>query len=95
MTPKQIELARHALGFREEVRKSYRNHFCAGDDHPDFPDWLALVEAGDALAHRPPGFDGKYHIFHLTRQGAEKVLLPGERLDPEDFPGWSTDGIGA
>lgn len=86
MTPKQVELARHALGLNGKARCSYRNRFCAGAEHPDFLDWLAMVEVGDARRREAvKGFGGD-DLFHLTKAGAEKALLPGERLDPDDFP---------
>jgi hypothetical protein len=40
LTPRQIELARHALGLPNQYKKSYRNRFVAGGNHPDQNDWL-------------------------------------------------------
>ena len=48
MTPRQIELARHALGLRPGCLVSYRNRFLAGPGHPDYADWQAMVAAGQA-----------------------------------------------
>lgn len=86
MTDRQLELARHALGLRNGKKVSYRNFFCAGREHQDWPDWYAMWIAGFAH-HRihVPHFGGD-DIFHLTRKGAEAALLPGESLDREDFP---------
>ncbi|MCW5705463.1 MAG: hypothetical protein KIT82_23130 [Bradyrhizobium sp.] len=85
MTPRQIELARHALGLRPGTLVSYRNNFCAGPGHDDFEEWEAMVAAGFARkrssAFLPPGDV----LFHLTRAGAERALLPGDVLDPEDW----------
>ena len=86
MTPHQIELARHALGLKAATLISYRNHFCAGPAHPDYGDWMQMVAAGDAIRREskvlPPGDV----MFHLTRAGAEAALLPGDILNPEDWP---------
>ena len=88
MTSRQRELARHALGFQGRGNTtSYRNNFCAGPGHEDHPDWLAMVDAGEAIKRDgyclPLNGDD---LFHLTRTGAQLALNPGERLDAEDFP---------
>lgn len=86
MLSAQIHVARHALGLPSPRRISYRNHFVAGPGHEDHPTWMAMVRGGHAS--RQDGstvpFSGD-DLFHLTRAGAEAALLPGERLDPEDF----------
>ena len=86
MTPRQKELARHALGLGGKQRQSYRNRFYAGPGHPDFNDWQDMVTGGLAGVLKPdPGFRPD-HAFWLTRQGASAALNKGERLCPEDFP---------
>jgi hypothetical protein len=86
VTPTQIELARHALGLTNGRRVSYRNHFVAGPGHSDFDDWSAMAAAGDARTLADSPLSGGDLVFWLTRQGAEKALRHGERLDPHDFP---------
>jgi hypothetical protein len=81
MTPRQIELARHALGLPNQARESYRNYFVAGEGHTDYADWTAMVEAGHAQQCRGGGGD----LFLLTEAGARAALKPGERLDPRGF----------
>jgi len=87
MTPKQIDLARHALGLDGRRTHSYRNCYVVGAGAPDYEDWKQMVAAGDATrrdgAKLPYGGDD---LFHLTLQGARKALLPAETLDREDFP---------
>lgn len=85
MSPRQRELARHALGLPNQKRTSYRNYFTAGYEHVDYDDWREMVSAGVAI-RRSGGdlIDGD--IFHLTLAGASAAIEPGERLDPEDFP---------
>jgi tryptophanase len=87
MTPRQIDLARHALGLPNNQRVSYRNRFVAGKGHFDYEDWCAMVQAKDAIVaageHLLMGSDD---YFYLTLQGAKKAILPGESLDREDFP---------
>jgi hypothetical protein len=86
MTPKQIELARHALGLDGRRRQTFRNHFVTGPGSSDYGDWEAMVAAG--LARKSPGspLTGGDPIFRLTRAGADRALLPGETLSPEDWP---------
>jgi hypothetical protein len=87
MTKRQIDLARHALGLPNEARRSYRNRFVAGLEHPDYDDWYAMSQNG--WAKRRDGTKlpfGGMDMFHLTRPGAESALVGSESLDPEDFP---------
>lgn len=87
MTPAQKELARHALGLPNRQRKSYRNRFVAGNGHPDYLDWLVMVEDGNAERRGGKALPyGGDDFFWLTRKGAEAALEPGEKLCPEDFP---------
>lgn len=86
MTPRQRELARHALGLDGRQRTSYRNRFCAGTDHPDLADWWGMVSAGYAAASAPQQMLGGDRMFWLTLDGASIALKSGERLDSEDFP---------
>lgn len=87
MTPRQIELARHALGFqRPEQKCSYRNHFVAGSGHPDYADWVAMTGTGEARQRKKAPYCGGDDCFWLTTIGAKAALRSGETLDPEDFP---------
>lgn len=86
MTPQQRELARHALGLPNKRRRSYRLHFVAGAEHSDFPDWQAMVEAGEAKRTGPHDHFGGDYLFILTRKGAEGALADNEQLDRYDFP---------
>jgi hypothetical protein len=86
MSPKQRDLARHALGLPNVLRRSHRNHFVAGPDHDDYQDWMVLVVRGDAKRRLGNPLTGGDDLFTLTRAGAERALDPGESLDPEDFP---------
>lgn len=83
MTPRQIDLARHALGLRATRLISHRNHFCAGAGHPDYDDWMRMVAGGFAIRRENKHLPAGDVIFRLTRAGAEKALLPGDILDPE------------
>lgn len=85
MTPRQIELARHALGLPNRDRKSHRNRFIAGYGHADYPDWIAMVASGDAIRFTCQIYGGDDY-FYLTAIGARSVLLPREKLSKEDFP---------
>lgn len=83
MSPKQIELARHALGLPNVHRRSYRNYFACGEGHPDHTTWIEMVAAGNAAERRVPFGNS---TFQLTRKGADAALDDHEYLDPEDWP---------
>jgi hypothetical protein len=86
MTPRQIELARHALGLPNARKQSYRNRFIAGEGHSDQADWDAMVLSGDAkVVRKVPLYRGD-DAFWLTPQGATAALRAGERLSSDDFP---------
>lgn len=80
MTPRQIELARHALGLENGQAESYRNHFCADPGHADYDDWMAMVQAGDARKLDWTFIQGQ-NVFKLLRPAAMYVLRPGEKLE--------------
>lgn len=83
MTSLQRELARHALGLPNDRNVSYRNHFCAGTNHPDYANWEAMVAQGDAVKRTVPHFGGD-DMFHLTLQGALAARESKEHLSAED-----------
>lgn len=90
MSPKQRDLARHALGLPNPRRCSYRNHFVAGPGHADYQDWMVMTIRGDAKRRVGDPITGGDDLFTLTQAGAERALDPGETLDPEDFPACSS-----
>lgn len=92
MTPRQKQLARHALGLDGSRKQSYRNRFFAGPGHADFADWQELVATGFAR-EREPNAVRPDHAFWLTREGADAALNKGERLCPEDFPASGKKGL--
>lgn len=81
LSPDEIAVARKALGLPNRHRRCCRNHRI-GLDHPD---WSALTARGLATCRRS-NEPGGPHIWRLTRAAAEAALLPGETLDPQDFP---------
>ena len=85
MTPKQIELARHALGLPNGRKTSYRNHFVTGKGSNDKKNWDAMLEAGMARVRRNVDLYDGDDYFRLTLAGAKAALAKGERLCPEDF----------
>jgi hypothetical protein len=86
MTPRQRELARHALGLPNDRDRSYRNRYTAGKGHSEYANWLAMVAGGAAVRTTSQSYGGA-DLFELTLEGAEAVLQDGETLDPEDFGG--------
>lgn len=85
MTAVQIDLARHALGLDGRRKTSYRNHFVTGDGSTDFVIWQDMKAKGWAWSAKGSALSGGDPVFGLTRAGAELALMPGEKLDPEDF----------
>lgn len=85
MTPRQIELARYALGLPNKMSKSCRNRFFTVGGTMDRRHWCDMVTAGHATRY-PMKEDKVSDIFLLTYDGACAALLPGERLCPDDFP---------
>lgn len=85
MTPSQKRLARHALGFDQGVKQSYRNrYFAAPGTEPD-REWIRMCKAGMARRSRMSAGESS-RFFYLTPAGAAAALRPGESLCPEDFP---------
>ena len=87
MKPEQIELARHALGLPNKGRRSYRNRFVTGPGSLDYLHWVQMVNDGHARRRSGSALTGGDDFFWLTAVGACEALLPGEKLDQEDFPG--------
>lgn len=88
LTPKQIELARHALGLSRTRHTSYRNHFVTGPGSSDYDDWVMMADDGYAVRRPYPLAAGDF-LFNLTKKGADAALGPGDKLDREDFPEWA------
>ncbi len=84
LTPKQLELMRHALGLPNKKRASYRTYYVVGQG-ADHAAWTELVALGFAKMRQSTVFGGD-DLFSVTRAGAEAALQPGEKLSKEDFP---------
>lgn len=80
MTERQRQIARHMLFGSSASKRSFRNFYVADAKHVNFPTLVEMERAGFVSSDR-----GRCCWF-LTRAAAESVLLPGESLDPEDFP---------
>jgi hypothetical protein len=90
LSPRQLELVRHATGLSQtRHRVSYRNRFYSGPGHADFVDWQDMVAKGAAVRITlEPGAAGERYLFLATLAGASAALRPREALDTEDFPSW-------
>jgi hypothetical protein len=84
LTPRERELARHALGLDGRRARSYRNRNSCTATTPNGFCWLGMVARGLAIVVPMP--KSATDFFYLTRAGAEAALEPGEELDDEDFP---------
>jgi hypothetical protein len=83
MTPRQIELARHALGFDGRNKISYRNHFVVGPGCDDYNEWVAMVFAGYANRYPPREISGGMDTFSVRREAALSVRTRDEHLSPD------------
>lgn len=85
MTPLQTKLARHALGLRDDQKRSYRNRYVTGSGGTHYRTWMRMVRDGNAKREAIGTADDKW-LFSLTPAGALAAIRKGESLDPEDFP---------
>ena len=94
MTPRQKELARHALGLdNPDARKrSYRNRYICGFKSPGFTAWMRMVRDGNAVREPFGSYTYDRFMFSLTAAGAQAALEKGESLDTEDFPSLKMTG---
>jgi hypothetical protein len=83
LTPREKELARHALGLPNSRRRSYRNRYFAPSSSESHDIWIGMVSRGLGAFFYSSGSND---YFRLTRSGALAALDPGEELDEEDFP---------
>ena len=81
ITPRQRELARHALGFDGRQKFSTRNYFVAGV--VDLPDWEELVRKGLADTGAPTELTGGDPVYWCRRELALFVRERDEHLDRE------------
>lgn len=86
----QLDMARHALGLPNARKCSYRNYYCASFGTFQDVRWGEMVDAGHAERHESRS---KFVGYSLTESGARIALMPGETLDPEDFPEVATAAL--
>lgn len=84
LTPREREMARHALGLPNKMRRSYRNRYFIDATAPAGLAWLGMVARGLAVIIPSPECD--FDQFCLTHASALAALGPDETLDEEDFP---------
>jgi len=87
MTPKQRELARHALGLSAREKRAYRNSYVVDPACEDHDEWTAMVEHGAArVTTIRRNIYGGMDVFWLTHEGATLALGPRETLGDLRFP---------
>lgn len=84
LTPRERELARHALGLDGRRKRSYRNRFVCGQEADNYATWRGMERRGLAESWLPKGQTMVW--FRVTRAGALAALEDDETLDEEDFP---------
>ena len=82
MTPKQRDLARHALGLPNKKKTAYRNHYCIEPGSPDYLQWEDLVSKKMAVKALG-GKEWSGDFFYLTFSGAKAALWGDEHLSRE------------
>lgn len=85
LTQKELELTRHALGLPKPSGTSYRNRYVIGPAHQDYLVWETMVKKGFATRRIFSDHSCICYMFQMTKAGARKALLPGEKLCKEDF----------
>jgi hypothetical protein len=76
MTPKQRNLALHALGLPNRENVAYRNHYCAAPGSPEYGEWEEMVRLGMAT-RMLGGSERSGDFFYLTSAGKEAALGGG------------------
>lgn len=76
MNPDQLAILRHSLGLKEDGSgREYRSHFVTGEGSSDYPQCVALVEAG-LMTFRPgselTGGGGLFLVTESGRKAARK-----------------------
>jgi hypothetical protein len=88
MTPEQTALARGALGLPNDSRKTWRNSLFVRRGSPEHALWTHMVESGVAVNFGPmKTYQPDCDQFSLRLRAAEAVLLPGERIERNNFAG--------
>lgn len=67
LRPEERQIIEHSLGLTQ-AGESYRNHFCAGDDHDDMPQIKSLVQLGFMRASHKIN-QGRDTIYVVTEAG--------------------------
>lgn len=67
LRPEERQIIEHSLGLSRS-KESYRNYFCAGDDHDDMPQIKSLVQLGFMRASHKIN-DGTSTIYVVTDAG--------------------------
>lgn len=82
MTPKQLEMLKHAWGFDHPRRPGYRSRYCGGTFDENI---LALTAAGMFTGPRYEGNFGEGHaMFFITEKGLEFLFdLKVKQLNSE------------
>ena len=70
LTKAHMHILRHTLGINDHGT-GYRNHFCAGEDHPEWDDLLFLEKEGWMRRVASPPDLEQQAIFYATNEGKE------------------------
>ena len=81
LTPRERELARHALGLDGSSKITTRNYAFVSEDTDELWIWVNMTCRLFAIRKRQVGG----WSIRLTRAGALAALEPGETLNSEDF----------
>ena len=79
LSDEQRDLMKHTLGL-DRAAESYRDYFCAGEDHADMPIISQLIELGMMWKSHVIN-DGRDAIYKVTVAGRKSLAAGGEILD--------------
>lgn len=83
MNPRHLHILRHSLGLDGKGHgNEYRNHFVTAPGCTDWPDCIALTEAGMMTDHgaSPQLYGDGCHCFTVTQAGKEAVHVLKEPI---------------
>ena len=79
LNEKQLEMARHALGFPNKQNMSNRISYYTGAGGDGYEEWLDMVAKGYAIRRTGPLWGGD-DMFHMTLKGALLARGPKEHI---------------
>ena len=84
LTSNQLQLLKHSLGLDyvdqkkintfKKTKDSYRNRFCAGESHDDYPNLKVLCDIGIMAHSEPQEMLAGDMYFYVTEKGINELI---------------------